>query len=93
VSEITDRYQNKECRKERRKLRAKPLFKTSVPNLGLAVYRYRDDFHYCPQIYGAGYWKRIRIQEIGGFKELAGQVVADQIDLYVPTRGMPRIFR
>lgn len=81
MSELTDRYQDKERRKKRRKLRAKPLLKKLGPKLGLAVYRYRDDFHYCPQTYGAGYWKKIRIQEISGFKELADKVIADKRSL------------
>ncbi|MBM4260387.1 MAG: hypothetical protein FJ145_02990 [Deltaproteobacteria bacterium] len=81
MSELTEKYQNKQRRRERRKLRAKPLFKKLGPKLGLAVYRYRDDFHYCPQTYGAGYWEKSRIQEIGGFKELADRVIADRRSL------------
>lgn len=81
MSETTDRYQNQERRRERRKLRAKPLFKRLAPKLGLAVYRNREDFHYCPQNYGAGYWKKIRVQEIDGFKELADKVIADKRSL------------
>jgi O-methyltransferase len=81
MSESRDRYQNKERRMARRKLRAKPLLKKLAPKLGLAVYRYRDDFHYCPQIYGAGYWKKIKIQEIAGFKDLADKVIADKRSL------------
>lgn len=81
MSNTTDRYQNQERRRQRRKLRAKPLLKRLAPKLGLAVYRYRDDFHYCPQIHGAGYWKKIRIQDIDGFKELADKVIADKRSL------------
>ena len=76
MSEVRGQYQNKARRQERRRLRAKPLFKKLGQKVGLAIYRYRKDFHYCPQVYGAGYWKKINIKELDGFGELADQVIA-----------------
>jgi len=71
-------YRDEERRRERRKRRAKPLLRKIAPKLGLAIYRYRNDFHYCPGTYGAGYWKKIDIREIEGFRDLAGKVIADK---------------
>jgi O-methyltransferase len=73
-----EQYSDRERRKERRRLRAKPLFKKIGTKLGLAIYRYRDDFHYCPDVYGSGYWKKIDIRDVAGFRELAKKVIADQ---------------
>ncbi len=78
INRATEQYSDEGRRKERRRLRAKPLFKKIGTKLGLAIYRYRADFHYCPQIYGAGYWKKIDIREMEGFRELAKKVIADQ---------------
>jgi hypothetical protein len=56
-------YRSEQRRRQRRKLRARSLFKKIAPKLGLAIYRRRDNFHYCPEIYGAGYWKKIDIRD------------------------------
>jgi hypothetical protein len=71
-------YRDEQRRRQRRRLRARPLFKKIAPKLGLAIYRHRDNFHYCPEIYGAGYWKKIDIRDVPGFRELANKVIADQ---------------
>jgi O-methyltransferase len=78
MSRDAEPYRNEERRRERRKLRAKPLLRKIAPKLGLAIYHYRNDFHYCPGTYGAGYWKKIDIREIEGFRELAKKVIADK---------------
>lgn len=59
----------------RRRRRAKPLLAAFFRELGLAVYRYREDYHYCPSVYGSGYWKKIDIKEIPDFSELAKEVI------------------
>jgi hypothetical protein len=68
---------DEERRKNRKRLRAKPLLKKIAPKFGLAIYRYRDDFHYCPGIYGSNYWKKIDIRQVPVFGELARKVIAD----------------
>lgn len=59
----------------RRSRRAKPWLGHIFRKIGLAVYRYREDYHYCPRIYGSGYWKKIDIREIAVFGELAREVI------------------
>lgn len=74
----TESYRNEERKRERRKLRAKPVFDKIALKFGLAIYRHRDNFHYCPEIYGAGYWKKIDIRDVAGFRDLAERVIADK---------------
>ena len=71
-------YRDEQRRRQRRKLRARPLFKKIAPKLGLAIYRHRDKFHYCSEIYGAGYWKKSDIRDVAGFRDLAEKVIADK---------------
>lgn len=59
----------------RRRRRAKPRLERIFRKIGLAVYRYREDYHYCPRIYGSGYWKKIDVREIADFGELARTVI------------------
>jgi O-methyltransferase len=78
MSRESESHRNQQRRRQRRKLRARPLFKKIAPKLGLAIYRHREKFHYCPEIYGAGYWKKIDIRNVPEFRELANKVIADQ---------------
>jgi hypothetical protein len=78
VSRESEFYRNEQRRRQRRKLRARPLFKKIASKLGLAIYRRRENFHYCPEIYGAGYWKKIDIRDVTEFRKLANKVIADQ---------------
>ena len=59
----------------RRRRRAKPRLERIFRKMGLAVYRYREDFHYCPKIFGSGYWKKIDVREMADFGELATAVI------------------
>ena len=59
----------------RRRRRAKPRLERIFRKMGLAVYRYREDYHYCPRIFGSGYWKKIDVRDIAEFSELATTVI------------------
>jgi len=59
----------------RKSRRAKPRLERIFRKMGLAVYRYREDYHYCPRIFGAGYWKKIDVREMADFGELATAVI------------------
>lgn len=64
-------------RRAARKIRrAKPVLERVFRKIGLAVYKYREEYHYCPSIYGYGYWKKIDIKELADFGELAGEVIS-----------------
>ena len=44
-------------------------------SFGYVLYRYRDDYHYCPDIYGHKFFKKIDIRSLPIFNELADEVI------------------
>jgi O-methyltransferase len=56
--------------------RAADLADGFLRRLGLAVYRYRPDYHYCPRLYGANQHKLLDIREMEIFGALAEKVIS-----------------
>jgi O-methyltransferase len=56
--------------------RAADLAGGFLGRMGLAVYRARPDYHYCPRLYGASHHKLLDIREVEVFGELAREVMS-----------------
>ena len=51
------------------------IFPIALKKIGYVLYRYRDDYHYCPNYYGHKYFKKIDIRTLPIFEELATDVI------------------
>lgn len=51
------------------------IFSKALERIGYVFFRYRDDYHYCPNYYGHKYFKKIDIRTIPIFEELATDVI------------------
>jgi O-methyltransferase len=56
--------------------RAADLADGFLRHMGLVVYRYRPDYHYCPRLYGANQHKLLDIRDVEIFGELAKEVLS-----------------
>jgi hypothetical protein len=51
------------------------VFNALLKKLGFVLFRYREDYHYCPDYYGHKYFKLLDIRTMPIFEELAKDVV------------------